>query len=709
MRTAKLGVAGILLALVAGSAFAQSGRAQQAALPDSAASGTCISVGNAGSADGASAIHGLDITNLDRSANPCADFYEFADGGWLKKKDNEIPAAYPSWGSFNKLADSNQEVLRGILEAASKNDKATSGSNEQKIGDFYAACMNTDKIDAAGIKSLEPELARIAKIHDLAELQTEAVRLQRQGAGVFFRFSSTQDYKDSSQVTGDASQGGLGLPDRDYYTKDDDKSKALREAYVKHVGKMFELLGDAPETAAAEARAVMAIETHLAQASMTNVERRDPDKTYHKMDREQLKMLTHNFSWDAYLRETGFPGVAAVNVNQPDFFKALDAELAATALTDWKTYLRWHLVHSAAPTLSAKFVDENFDFFGRTLTGAKENLPRWKRCVQNTDRQVGEALGQVYAEKYFTPEAKAHALELVHNLIAALRDDLGTLDWMSPATREEARKKLDAITLKIGYPDKWRDYSTLRIDRASYAENTFRGREFEFHRELDQIGRPVDRTEWGMTPPTVNAYYNPSMNEIVFPAGILQPPFYDAKADDAVNYGGMGAVIGHELTHGFDDEGNKFDGQGNLKDWWTAEDRKNFDARAECVSKQFDSFVVEEGLNQNGKLVLGESIADLGGLTIAYRALEKSLEGKPTPEKIDGFTPEQRFFLSWANVWAANYRPEFARLLVKTNPHPLGRFRASAPLANMPAFTKAFGCSSGDAMARPDAERCRIW
>ena len=647
---------------------------------------------------------GFDTANLDKTCKPCDDFYQFAMGGWMKA--NPIPPEYPSWGSFAQLADKNQQHLKQILEEAAS-AKAAPGSNEQKIGDFYASCMDTSAIDAAGTKPIEPDLARIAEIKNVADLQAEAARLQERGANALFRFGSNQDAKDSSQVIGSAFQGGLGLPEREYYLKDDEKSKQLRDSYVKHVAKMFELLGDPVDKTAAETATVLKIETTLAGASMKNTDIRDPNKTYHKMMLAELKTLTPNFSWDAYFKSVGHPELKEINVGQPEFFKTLDAQLTATSQDDWKTYLRWHLVNGAAAGLSEKFVAEDFDFRGKTLTGAKEIQPRWKRCAQSTDRALGEALGQVYVQKYFPPEAKARALEMVRNLIAALHDDLQTLPWMGPDTRAQATAKLEAFAVKIGYTDKWRDYSALKIDRRSYAENQIRATLFEFSRRLDKIGKPVDRTEWGMTPPTVNAYNNSSMNEIVFPAGIMQPPFYDPKADDAVNYGGMGAVIGHEITHGFDDHGSQFDAKGNLKNWWSDEDLKNFKARAACVSDQFDSYVVDGDLHENGKLVLGESIADLGGLAISYAAYEKSLEGKPRPPDKDGFTAEQRFFLGWAQVWGANERLEFARLMANTNPHPLARFRANGPLSNLAIFAQAFGCKKGDVMVREQA--CKIW
>ena len=647
---------------------------------------------------------GFDTANLDKSCKPCDDFYQFAMGGWMKA--NPIPPEYSNFGSFTRLADQNQQNLRNILEDAAK-AKAAPGSNEQKIGDFYASCMDTAAIDAAGTKPLQPELTRIANVSSIADLQAEVERLHGMGTGAFFRFSSRQDLKDSSIVIGGASQGGLGLPERDYYLKSDDKSRLLRDAYVKHIANMLGMLGDSADTSAAEAAAILKIETALATASTKNTDLRDPEKNYHMMTLADLKTMTPNFSWEAYFKAAGHPELKQINVGQPEFFKALGAQLTATSLDDWKTYLRWHLLNTAAQALPEKFVAEEFDFRGKTLTGAKEIQPRWKRCAQATDRALGEALGQVYVQRYFPPESKARALEMVHNLIAALRDDLQTLSWMGPATRAQATAKLQAFAVKIGYTDKWRDYSALKIDRSSYIQDGFRAAEFESMRRLDKIGKPVDRTEWTMTPPTVNAYNSSSLNEIVFPAGIMQPPFYDPKADDAVNYGGMGAVIGHEITHGFDDEGSKFDGKGNLNDWWTADDRKNFDERASCVEKQFDGYEVEPGLHQNGKLVLGESIADLGGLAIAYAAYEKSIEGKPRPKELDGFTPEQRFFLGWAQVWGANQRPEAARLQTKTNPHPLGRFRGNGAPSNLAEFARAFGCKKGDAMVREQA--CKIW
>jgi putative endopeptidase len=653
-----------------------------------------------------SAQHGYALSNMDRSVSPCTNFFQFADGGWLAK--NSIPAAYSSWGIDTVVENENEATLHAILEHAATDRRAANGSAEQKIGDFYASCMDTAAIDAAGAKPLAPEFQRIDAMQNLGDVEAEAARLQGMGVGVLFGFFSLQDDKNSTQQIAAANQGGLGLPDRDYYTKADAHSQQLRQEYVRHVTRMFQLLGDSPEKSAAEAKTAMSIEMKLANASMTQVEQRDPNAVYHKMGVAQFQSLTPDFSWSAYFREVGFPDIKSVNVRQPKFFQAMNETLKSTPLAEWKTYFRWHLIHAAAPALSSKFVDENFAFFGKTLTGAKELQPRWKRCVQATDRQLGFALGQEYVKEKFPPAAKAAALKMVHNILDALHDDIETLDWMSPATKKAALYKLSKVMIKVGYPDKWRDYSAYHVARASYVENILHGDEFEFHRDLAKIGKPVDRTEWDMTPPEVNAYYDPSMNEIVFPAGILQPPYFDAHVDDAVNYGGIGAAIGHEITHGFDDQGRQYDADGNLKNWWTDEDLKKFNARAECVAKQFDSFVAVPGVHENGHLVLGESIADLGGLVIAYNAFQKTPEAQSS-QKIDGFTADQRFFLSYAQSWEEQTRAEAIRMRVIDDPHPQEIFRTNGPLSNFPAFAKAFGCHAGEPMARPASEICRIW
>ncbi|PYS82550.1 MAG: M13 family peptidase [Acidobacteria bacterium] len=651
--------------------------------------------------------HGFDTSRMDTSTSACKDFYQFANGNWLKA--TEIPAAFSTWGSFNVLAENNRKTLHEILDEASKNAAAKAGTTEQKIGDFYATCTDEQKREAEGAKPLAPYLARIDKIKDLKGLESEIAYAHREGIPALFGFGSGPDFKNSSMEIGNAGQGGLSLPNRDYYTKTDEHSAKLREAFVQHVASMFQLLGDDPDRAAKEAQTVMSIETRLAQNSRGPVELRDVEKQYHIMGAADLDKLTPHFSWEDYFAGLGLPKTLQINMAHPEFFQAADKLLVEVPVEDWKTYLRWNLVNAAADALSSKFETENFNFYGKTLSGRKEQFPLWRRCVSATDSNLGEALGQEYVRRAFTPEAKARMQTMVNNLLAAFHDRLAAADWMSDETRRAALVKLAAFGQKIGYPEKWIDYSRLSVARDSYAANIIRASEFQQWRDFNKIGKPVDKTEWGMTPPTVNAYNNWLRNEIVFPAGILQPPFFNPAADDAINYGSIGAVIGHEITHGFDDEGAKFDPAGNLKDWWTPADLKNFESRSDCIVKQFDAFQVEPGLNMTGKLVAGESIADFGGLTVAYHAFEKSLEGKPRPASIDGFTPEQRFFLGWAQVWAEKYTPEAARLQAQSDPHPLSRFRVNGPLSNMPEFAEAFQCKVGDAMVRPPEQRCQIW
>jgi putative endopeptidase len=652
-------------------------------------------------------LRAIETRNLDRSVSACQDFYQFATGGWLAK--NPIPAAYPTWGVDSVLNDQNQDSLREILEAAARNTGAPKGSSEQKVGDFYSACMAEEKIEAEGMKPLDAELFGIKKIKNVRDLQREIAALHGANVSALFLVGSKQDAKNSADVIVEVWQGGLGLPEGEYYFKADEKSKGIRDEYLKHVARMFELMGDDAARARSEAQTVMNFETRLAEAWMPRVERRDPQKVYNRKTLAQLKTFAPNFDWANYLRNLGIAQKTDINVGQPKYFARVNQQLKTASLADWKTYLRWRLIDNAAPSLNAKFVEEDFNFKGRVLTGTTELLPRWRRCVAATDNAMGEALGEVYVKKAFPPEAKRRALLMVQNLVAALKSDITTLAWMSDETRQQAITKLEAFNRKIGYPDKWRDYSALDINRGAHVANVLRASRFEVRRDLRKVGQPVDKTEWAMTPPTVNAYYNPGINEIVFPAGIMQPPFFSASYDDAVNYGAMGSVIGHEMTHGFDDQGRQYDASGNLKNWWTDGDLKKFKERAECVIKQFDEFEVEKGLHENGKLVVGESIADLGGLVIAYAAFQKSMEGKPRPPDIDGFTPEQRFFLGYAYSWATNVRPEFARLMVETNPHPLPKFRVNGPVSNMPAFAQAFQCKAGDAMVREEKERCQIW
>ena len=644
------------------------------------------------------------VSALDKSADPCVDFYQFSCGGWTK--NNSIPSDQAIWSRFGELAERNRTVLRGILDNAAKATNRT--ANEQKIGDYYVTCVDEDAINKKGIAVLKPEFDRINALKDKAGLPALLAYLHSQGIDGVFSFSSGADFKNAKEVIAQADQGGLSLPDRDYYLKDDPKSVELRKAFLQHVTNTFKLLGDPPEKAAAQAKAVMEIETALAKGSMDRVERREPEKIYHKLSQQDWQALTPSFSFTQYLNSLGTPVFTSLNVAAPDFFKSLDAALKNTSLDDLKTYLRWHLVRSQVQSLPKAFVDENFNFYGKTLQGTKELQARWKRCVAATDGDLGEALGQVFVEKYYPPEARERTLKMVNQLETALRQDIGELPWMSEATKKQALVKLQAIKNKIGYPSKWRDYSTLKIERGDALGNSLRANAFEVHRQLAKIGKPLDKQEWQMTPPTVNAYYDPTENDINFPAGILQPPFYDFKADDALNFGGMGAVIGHELTHGFDDQGALFDPQGNLKNWWTAEDEKAFKERTQCLVDEYDTFVAVDDLHVRGKLTLGENTADNGGLRIAYMALMKSIaDSGKQPGKIDGFTPEQRFFLGWGQIWCQNQTEQIARLLAQNNPHSPGNYRVNGVVQNMPEFQKAWGCKAGQPMVRANA--CHVW
>ena len=651
-------------------------------------------------------VPALDPVNMDLTVKPCIDFYEYANGAWLKR--NPIPPEFSRWGSFQILAEKNTVVLRGILEEAARQSGTAQGTNSQKIGDFYSTGMDTANIEALGWKPIEADLNRIAAITNTAGIQKELARLHLSGVGGVFGLFANQDQKNSTQVVAHLGQGGLGLPDRDYYVSDDPKLKQNREDYVTHMTAMFKLLGDEEAEAAMAAKTVLAFETRLAKASFTRVERRDPEKNYNKMTQGQLEVLSPAFDWKQFFVAVGLTDPGDVVVGQPPFFKEVSAMLKDVPLKDWKTYLRWRLVNATANALSSPFVNESFRFNGTILTGTKELQPRWKRISQVINGSMGEALGELYVARAFSPQAKALAKEMVTNLLASMKEHIQALDWMDEATRAAALKKLSTFNVKIGYPDKWRDYSGLTIDRASYFANLRRAAEFNFRYNISKIGKPVDPTEWGMTPPTVNAYYSATRNEIVFPAGILQPPFFNPDADDAVNYGGMGAVIGHEISHGFDDQGSKYDADGNLKMWWTPETRKKFEERTNLVVKQFDGYVAIDSLHVVGELTLGENIGDFAGLSIAYTALEKTLAGKPK-QLIDGFTPEQRFFLAWAQIWRTNSTPEALRLQVRTDSHSPARFRTNGPLSNIPAFYEAFGCAEGSPMVRPQEVRPKIW
>jgi predicted metalloendopeptidase len=641
---------------------------------------------------------------MDKTADPCVDFYQFACGGWIK--NNPIPADQSIWSRFGELAERNRQELRGILESAAK--ASNRDANEQKIGDYYSTCIDEAAIEKKGVAVLKPEFDHINALRDKSALPALMAYLHGQGINALFGFGSGADFKNAKQVIAQADQGGLSLPDRDYYVKDDAKSVELRKQYLQHVANMFKLLGDAPDKAAAEATAVMNVETALAKGSGDRVERREPERIYHKMPVTEWQSLTPSFSFASYLTSVGAPALDSLNVVEPNFFKSLDAELKSVSMDDLKTYLRWQLVHSQAESLPRAFQDENFNFYGKTMRGAKEMQARWKRCVAATDGDLGEALGQVFVEKYYPPEAKARTLKMVNQLEAALRQDISELPWMSEVTKKQALVKLAAIQNKIGYPAKWRDYSALKIERGDALGNSLRANAFETHRQLAKIGKPLDKQEWQMTPPTVNAYYEPTENNINFPAGILQPPFYDFKADDALNFGGMGAVIGHELTHGFDDQGALFDPEGNLKNWWTPEDEKAFKERTQCIVDEYDQFVAVDDVHVRGKLTLGENTADNGGLRIAHMALMKSLaDAAKQVEKVDGFTPEQRLFIGWGQIWCQNQTDQVARLLALNNEHSPGKYRANGVVQNMPEFQKAWGCKTGQPMVRANA--CHVW
>jgi len=644
----------------------------------------------------------LDVTAMDTSADPCVDFYTYSCGGWMK--NNPIPPDQSSWSTYGKLQDENNAKLRDILEAAAVPD-AKRSPNEQKIGDYYASCMDDKAVEAAELKPLD---RGFAEIHDLKSKKGIAVlmadRLFR--GEVLFDVGSQQDAKDSSEMIAVVDQGGLGLPDRDYYLKDDDKSKELRQKYVAHVGKMFELLGDKPETASAEARTVLDIETALAKGSMTRVERRDPQKLYHRISVRELKKWAPKFAWDEYFAKVGLASLPTLNVTSPEFFKAMNAEIQKTGLENWKTYLRWHLIHANARWLPARYVDADFDFFGRTLEGSPELRPRWKRCTQSVDDYLGEALGQVYVEKYFSADAKQQVKTMVKEIETAMAQDINGLPWMSDATKPKALEKLHSVADKIGYPDKWRDYSKLEVVPGDWMANWFRAHQFEFNRQLAKIGQPLDRGEWDMTPPTVNAYYNPQMNDINFPAGVLQPPAFDPASDAAPNYGNTGGTIGHELTHGFDDEGRQFDAKGNLRDWWTEQDGKEFVQRASCISDQYSGYTVVDDIKINGKLTLGEDVADVGGLILAYVAWREHTKGQ-TLDSLEGFTPEQRFFVGYGQSWCSNTRDEEKRLRATVDPHSPEKYRTNGVVSNLPEFQQAFHCKQGQPMV--NEKRCRVW
>jgi endothelin-converting enzyme/putative endopeptidase len=648
---------------------------------------------------------GLDVTSMDKTADPCVDFYQYSCGGW--KKNNPIPADRASWSVYGKLSQDNQQFLWGILYQLSRQASGRN-ANQQKIGDYFGACMDEAAVNQLGARPLRPYLAQIAAMQSTKDLPALLAGLHTslETGGLFFNFGSNQDYANSQNVIAFADAGGLGLPDRDYYIKTDENSVDLRNKYLVHVQNMFELLGDKPGVAKAEAAKVMEIETALAKASLTRVERRDPYQRFHKVDFKGLQAMTPDFDWSIYIKDIGLPAQNTFNVTEPAFYSELDKQLKELNIEDIKTYLRWHTVSAAAPYLSDDFVNENFNFFSKTLRGVPQLRPRWKRCVNLVDDQLGEALGQEFVARAFSPELKQKTSLMTRQIEHSMEEDINTLDWMSPATKQQAIAKLHVIVNKIGYPDKWRDYSSVEIKPNDFFGNVQRATTFESKRDLNKIGKPLDRGEWGMTPPTVNAYFSQQMNDINFPAGVLQPPLYDPKMDDAPNYGDTGATIGHELTHAFDDRGRQFDAQGNLKDWWTRDDAKNFTDRAQCIVDQYAQYTVVDDIKINSALTEGEDIADLGGLLLAWMAWKDQTRNMNL-EPRDGLSPEQRFFVGNAQWACENQRPENLRVSAITDPHSPGKYRVNGLMVNMDQFQKAFSCKAGQPMVREN--RCRVW
>ena len=649
-------------------------------------------------------VKAFDTSRMNRDASACDDFFEFANGTWVK--NTEVPPSETRWGTFNILIDQNTNFLHEILENAAK-AKSPKGSDPQLIGDFYESCMDEAAIEKAGIKPIQPYLSEIEKIASVADVKRVIPQLHNVGLPAVFGFGVGPDLKESNAVLAGLNQGGLSLPNSDYYTNVDPRSIEIRQRFVQHMTSMFKLLGDDADAAKKNADTVLAIQTRLARASLTPVERRNPNNNYNKIKLTDAQAATPNFDWTAYLTARNSPSVTELNMVPPKFFAEFNTMLTDVPVDQWKTYLRWMTLNATAQYLPKRFADERFDFFSRYLNGQKEQQPRWKICVQATDQALGEALGMQFVKTKFTPEQKAKMNELIDNLIVSLRGRINSLEWMSPETKQQAINKLTAFKRKIGYPDQLRGYKGLVVTNKSFADNVRAVQRFQIARNFEDLGKPRDKSRWGFSPPTVNAGYNSTNNDITFPAGILQPPFFNSAADDAINYGAIGGVIGHEISHGFDDSGSQFNGEGNLLSWWTQDDRKKFDERAACVIKQFDSYEVQPGVFMNGKLTLGENIGDFAGLTISYYAYLKSLEGKPRPANIDGFTPEQRFFLGWAQVWAAKSTPEAERSQVKGDPHALAKWRVNGPMSNMPEFARAWGCKEGDRMVRKDA--CLIW
>lgn len=645
---------------------------------------------------------GVDAAAMNKSIDPCVDFYQYACGNWIKA--NPLPADRSRWGRFGELQDRNERVELDMIQGAAV-ARANRSPLDRKIGDAYSACMDTAAIDRRGIAPVKSVLAEIDAMKNGSDVVREVARLHNHSIGVLFVFGSQPDAKDSAKTIASLGQGGLSLPDRDYYLKTDAKSVEIRQHYQQHVKNMFVLAGDAPEMAGTKAREVLDFETILAKASADRVSMRDPNKTYHPMTKKELAELAPDFGWDAYFQLIDAPAFSTLNVSNPDYFKQIEATLPGQKIDVWKAYFEYQALRSTSSLLPEAFDKEAFDFWQHYLTGVPRERPRQMRCVQMVDRSLGDLVGQKYVEQTFGPEAKAQITQLVEALEKALGEDIQTLDWMTAATKKAALAKLQAITNNVGYPRKWRDYGKIEIARDDHFGNSLRLADFQHTRMIEKIGTPTDKTEWSMSTPTVNAFYSPQQNSINFPAGILQSPFFDPRRDMAVNYGGIGAVIGHEMTHGFDDQGRKFDGDGNLRDWWTAQDGAEFEKRAACISNEYSGFTSVADVNLNGKLTLGENSADNGGLRVAYLALENTLKGKK--DTVDGLTPEQRFFVGFAQVWCENMRPEEARSRAMTDPHSPGRFRVDGTLQNMPEFQKAYSCKAGQPMVSANA--CRVW
>jgi putative endopeptidase len=649
---------------------------------------------------------GIDLNAIDKSSDPCTDFYQYACGNWLK--NNPIPKEESHWGRFSELHERNQKILRQIAEDSQAH--VSRSPLDQKVGDFYGACMAENEIEKMGAKPLADELARIKNIQSQKDLVDEVARLHERQVGALFNFGASPDPDDAKMEIAALDQGGLGLPEKDYYFRTDANSIELRKKYVAHVAKMLALIGVPSEVAGKQAATIMKIETDLAKGSLDVIQRRDPKNLVHKYKTGQLQQASPDFNMHQYFTALEAPSFGIINISEPDFFKTLSKVIATYPLDAIKDYLTWRYVSSSARALPKAFVDENFDFYGRTLTGAQQLRPRWKRCVQMTDGELGEAIGKRYVDETFGKEGKQRTLEMVNEIEREMGKDIQALTWMSPETKKQALVKLRAVTNKIGYPDKWRDYSPLEIIKGDYLGNMYRANQFDTRRDRNKIGKPVDRTEWDMTPPTVNAYYDPTQNNINFPAGILQPPFYSNKADDAVNYGGIGAVVGHELTHGFDDEGRQFDANGNLRDWWQKKDEEEFTKLASCIDEEYSSFQPLPGVRIRGKLTLGENTADNGGLRLAYMALMDSLAKRTEDEQPkDGYSTKQRFFIGWGQIWCENQRPESERLLIQTDPHSPAKYRVNGVVKNMETFTEAWGCKPDQSMFAAPGKSCRVW